>query len=141
MVLRIFADRDSGVTVDDLSRLSRELGDLLEVHDVIMTPYTLEVSSPGVNRRLTRQEHYQRFIGQRIRVRTDTPLEGRRNFLGTLLATTEAGITLRSEDGGEAQIPFTMVARANYEHDFDATAAPRGSRRGGRAPSRRGRRA
>lgn len=141
MVLRIFADRESGVTLDDLARLSRELGDLLEVHSVIGAPYTLEVSSPGVNRRLTRPEHFPRFVGRRIRVRTDTPMEGRRNFLGILLAVTEAGVALQLEDGGEVRIPFAMIARANYEHDFDTKRGAAALRRGPKVPLGRGRRA
>ena len=70
MVLRLYLDRESGVSLDDLSRVSRQLGDLLDVHDAVPGPYTLEVSSPGINRRLRRPEHFLRYLGKRVRVRT-----------------------------------------------------------------------
>jgi ribosome maturation factor RimP len=120
MVLRLFVDRAGGVTVDDLSRFSRELGDLLDVHGETAGGYTLEVSSPGVNRRLVRPAHFQRYVGRRIRVRTGVPLAERRNFLGTLLSATEDEIVVRVGDGEEVRIPLAAITRANYEHDFDA---------------------
>jgi len=118
MLLRLFVDRPGGVTVGDLSRLSRRLGDVLDVRGELEVPYTLEVSSPGVNRRLARPEHYARYVGERIRVRTAAPLEGRRNFLGVLLQCTAEHFVLRLPDGAEVQIAYETVQRANYEHDF-----------------------
>jgi ribosome maturation factor RimP len=131
MVLRLFVDRAGGVTVDDLSRFSRELGDLLDVHGDTEGGYTLEVSSPGVNRRLVRPAHFQRYVGRRVRVRTGAPVAQRRNFLGTLLAATEDEILVRVGEGEDVRIPLAAVTRANYEHDFDAdrgarAAGPRG---------------
>jgi ribosome maturation factor RimP len=120
MTLRFFVDRDGGVTVDDLSRLSRELRDVLEVHGPGDAGFALEVSSPGVNRRLTRPAHFERYVGRRVRVRTEEPVLARRNFLGILTAASDAEIALRLEDGAIVQIPLAAIARANYEHDFDA---------------------
>ena len=142
MVLRVLLDREGGVTLDELARLSRELSDLLEVHEVIATPHMLEVSSPGINRPLRRREHFVQFTGKRIRVRSATTIDGRRNFLGTLVEATDADIALRLEDGAEVRIPFAVVTRANYEHDFGGE-RPRGlPRRGdaGRAAGGFGRR-
>jgi len=142
MILRVLVDREGGVTLDELARVSRELSDLLEVHEVIATPHTLEVSSPGVNRPLRRREHFVRFTGKRIRVRSATAIDGRWNFLGTLVEATDADIALRLEDGVEVRIPFAAVTRANYEHDFGRE-RPRGlPRRGdaGRAAGGLGRR-
>ncbi len=117
-VVRIFADREGGVTLDELAQLSRELGDVIEVRDVLKMAYTLEVSSPGVNRRLSRAEHYPRFIGKRIRVQAASAIDGQRNFLGTLVAASDTDIALELEQGAVIRIPFTAVSRANYEHDF-----------------------
>jgi ribosome maturation factor RimP len=125
MVLRLLADKQGGVTLDELASLSRELSDLLEVRDVIATRYTLEVSSPGVNRPLRRPEHFVQFTGKRVRVRSSQAIDGRRNFLGTLVGATDEGIALQLEGGGEVRIPFGVVDRANYEHDFGGE-RPRG---------------
>jgi ribosome maturation factor RimP len=133
-VVRVFADRESGVTLDELAGFSRELGDVIEVRDVLKMAYTLEASSPGVNRRLARAEHYPRFIGKRIRVHAVTAIDGRQNFLGTLMAATDREIVLQTEEGTEVRIPFTAVARANYEHDFGGRRPDRPARRGGGSP-------
>jgi ribosome maturation factor RimP len=141
MVLRVFVDREGGVTLDELTQLSRELGDLIEVRDVIATAYTLELSSPGINRPLTRPEHFPRFIGQRVRVRTMTEIDGRRHFLGTLVAADALGIALRLCDETEVRIAFRVVVRANYEHDFDAGKPTRHARGGANRPTAPRRRA
>ena len=125
MVLRLLADKQGGVTLDELANLSRELSDLLEVRDVIATRYTLEVSSPGVNRPLRRPEHFVRFTGKRVRVRSSRAIDGRRNFLGTLVGATDEDIALQLEGGGDVRIPLGVVDRANYEHDFGGE-RPRG---------------
>ena len=116
-VLRVYLDKEGGPNMDELSRLSRELGDLLDQRDAIDGPYTLEVSSPGINRPLKRPEHFARFVGKRIRVRTRDKIEGRRAFLGILDAVVEDRITLK-QDGAEFQIPFSMIEKSNYEHDW-----------------------
>ena len=90
-VLRLYLDKEGGPNLDDLTRVSRQLGDLLDVHDVLQRSYTLEVSSPGVNRLLKRPKHFTRFLGKRIRVRTRERIEGRRSFLGLLKESTQDG--------------------------------------------------
>jgi ribosome maturation factor RimP len=140
-VFRLFVDRPGGVTVGDLSRLSRQLGDLLDVRGQLDGPYTLEISSPGINRRLARPAHYARFVGQRVRVRTATPVAGRRNFLGTLVESTAEDFALRLPDGGEVRIPYGLVLRANYEHDFGADARRESSAGSAAGSARKGRRA
>jgi ribosome maturation factor RimP len=122
MVLRLFVDREGGarpeanggVTLDDLTRVSRQLGDVLDVHDAVPGNYTLEVSSPGINRRLRRADHFRRYLGKKVRVRTTSPIEGRRMFAGALEAVDADGI--RVADMSRSQfIPFANIARANYE--------------------------
>ena len=117
-VLRLYLDKEGGPNLDELTRVSRQLGDLLDVHDVLQRSYTLEVSSPGVNRLLKRPEHFTQFLGKKIRVRTRERIEGRRSFLGLLKETTQDGIVV-SHEKVEVYIPHGMIEKANYEHDWD----------------------
>jgi ribosome maturation factor RimP len=117
IVLRVYLDRAGGVggvSLDDLTRVSRQLGDVLDVHDTVPGSYNLEVSSPGINRRLRRPEHFQRYLGKRVRVRTAQPLDGRRAFVGILEAVAADGITVVAADGRHA-IRFGEISQANYE--------------------------
>ena len=88
-LVRIYMDREGGVTVDDCALVSDRLGDLLDIHDVPPGPYTLEVSSPGLDRPLDRDKDFLRYCGSRIRLRLAEKIEGRRNFSGELLAYEE----------------------------------------------------
>jgi ribosome maturation factor RimP len=116
MVLRLYLDREGGISLDDLARVSRQLGDLLDVHDAVPGAYTLEVSSPGINRRLRRPEHFRRYLGKRVRVRTAGPVAGRRGFFGTLQSVDSDGIVV--DEGGRSHvIRFIEIAQANYEPD------------------------
>jgi ribosome maturation factor RimP len=116
-VLRLYLDKEGGPSMDDLGRVSRALSDILDAEDAVDGPYTLEVSSPGINRPLTRPEHFARFVGKRIRVRTRDAIHGRRSFLGILGDVIEDTIILK-QDGTEFPIPFTMIEKSNYEHDW-----------------------
>ena len=117
LVLRFYLDRTGGtggVSLDDLTRVSRQLGDLLDVHDAVPGSYNLEVSSPGINRRLRRPEHFRRYVGKRVRVRTAEPLDGRRSFVGVLEAVTTDGVVVRDAVAAYS-IRFAEIAQANYE--------------------------
>ena len=105
--------------MDNLSQVSRELSALLDVHDVVEGAYTLEVSSPGINRPLKRPEHFKRFIGKRVRVRTRDWVQGRRSFLGPLLDVMSDKIAV-NQDGTRIEIPFAVIEKSNYEHDWSA---------------------
>ena len=118
-VLRLYLDKEGGPNVDDLSRVSHRLSDLLDAHDAVEGAYTLEVSSPGINRPLTRPEHFAKFVGKRIRVRTRDLINNRRSFLGVLKEVLEDSIRLFQE-GREYQIPFSLIEKSNYEHDWSA---------------------
>ncbi len=117
-VLRIALDREGGVTLDDLTRVHRQLSDLLDAHDPVPWRYTLEVSSPGVNRSLLRPSHYQRYVGQRVRIRTRTAQGGRRVFVGTLCEVEEKQVVVQDNDVGIVQIFWEDIVKANTEHDF-----------------------
>ncbi len=116
-VLRVYLDKEGGPSLDELTRVSRQLSDLLDAQEALEGSYTLEVSSPGINRPLKKLEHFVRFTGKRIRVRTREVIEGRRSFLGLLKEVREGEIVLVQE-GAEFHIPLTVIERANYEHDW-----------------------
>ena len=118
-VLRLYLDKDGGPNMDDLSQVSRELSALLDVHDIVEGAYTLEVSSPGINRPLKLPEHFQRFIGKTVRVRTRDLVQGRRSFLGPLLDVPAEKIAV-NQDGARVEIPFAVIEKSNYEHDWSA---------------------
>ena len=103
--LRIYVDHPDGVDLALCERVTAELRDLLE-------RYTLEVSSPGEDRPLTKPEHFRRFLGSRVRVRTLDAIEGQRNFTGTLRAADDATVSLDAE-AGEVTIPLAGIRRSN----------------------------
>jgi ribosome maturation factor RimP len=118
LVLRLFLDRRDGrgVTLNELSQVSRQLSDLLDVYDFVPGSYTLEVSSPGVNRRLRRPDHFRRYVGRKVRVRTSCTVEGRRTFSGVLEEVDQDRIQVRDEVGVH-WIRFDQIARANLVVD------------------------
>ena len=118
-VLRLYLDKEGGPNMDDLSRVSRQLSELLDAEDTIDGAYTLEVSSPGINRPLKKPAHFARFVGKRIRVRTWDLVDGRRSFLGILGQVVEDTVIL-TQEGKRYQIPISMIEKSNYEHDWSA---------------------
>jgi ribosome maturation factor RimP len=118
-VLRLYIDKDGGPNVDDLSRISCQLSDVLDDEGAVEGAYTLEVSSPGVNRPLKKPAHFARFVGKRIRVRTRDLIDGRRSFLGILGHVAEDSVIL-TQEGKRYQIPFSQIEKSNYEHDWSA---------------------
>jgi ribosome maturation factor RimP len=116
-VLRVYIDRDGGVTVDDCARVSREIDHLIEVKDIIRHEYILEVSSPGVNRPLTKEKDFVRAVGKRVKIKTSTPVEGRRNITGQLREYKDG--TLHVDHGGTLlSIRAENVKRANLVYEF-----------------------
>jgi len=116
-VLRIFIDREGGVTIDDCAQVSGELGTILEVRELIPNPYILEVSSPGLTRPLKKAEDFQKFRNHLVKIKTFEPLEGRRNFKGTLLGL-EGDLVRVEVDGQGYEIPLKSIAKANLEIEF-----------------------
>ena len=134
-VLRLLVDRpDGGVTLDDLTRLSRELGDLLDVHDAVPGRYHLECSSPGLNRPLVRPEHFRRAVGQRVRVRMQEPVDGRRQFRGVLDDATEESIRVNDPDAGVVSLALDGIERASTEFEFPSPGGKGPRNPGGRRP-------
>lgn len=117
-VLRLYLDKEEGVTLDDCTRISQEVGRSLDVEDIIQTPYTLEVSSPGLTRSLKTEKDFMKYRHRLIRVKTIDPIRNRRRFKGKLLGVSENRIEIEV-DGGVFQIPLSNVAKANLEIDQD----------------------
>jgi ribosome maturation factor RimP len=117
-VLRLYIDKEGGVTVDDCGHISQEVGRSLDVEDFILTPYTLEVSSPGLTRPLRNEKDFLRYSNRLIKVKTFGPIENRRQFKGRLLGISENRIQIQV-DGEVFQIPLADIARANLEIDRD----------------------
>src|SRR5207248_8180162 len=112
IVLRLLLDRpEGGVTLDELTRVSRELGDLLDAHDAVPGRYQLECSSPGINRPLLRAAHYHRALGERVWVQTRAPIGGRRRFRGTLRAGSAVDITLAEPDAGCVELVSGVLVK------------------------------
>ncbi|MDM8547011.1 ribosome maturation factor RimP [Candidatus Venteria ishoeyi] len=115
-LLRLYIDKETGVVVDDCAIVSRQVSAVLDVEDPVSGNYTLEVSSPGVERPLVTREHFQQFVGQRAKVRLFSPigLESRRNFSGLLEGFDQTNDTLQMEiDGEHYTLPFAQIEKAN----------------------------
>lgn len=112
MVIRVFIDREGGVQLRDCVSFSRKLGTILEVEDPLDGPYSLEVSSPGMDRKLRQPKHFAACKGKRVKVSLSAPVEGSRNFRGTLLGSDEEGIEL-DRDGRTFRLPYRLMRKAN----------------------------
>ncbi len=119
-VLRLYIDSADGVTVDDCSRVSLEVGAILDVEDPVPGGYDLEVSSPGLNRPLFRLSEFRERIGERVKIRLTEPVEGRRNVRGVIEAVEDQVIHVRLDDGRRLEVPFADIGRANLVVDMDA---------------------
>jgi ribosome maturation factor RimP len=117
-VLRLTLDREGGISLEDLTRVHRQLSDLLDAHDPVPWRYTLEVSSPGINRPLLRPSHYQRYLGKRVRIQTRQAQHGRRVFVGTLDEVSEMQVGLVDGDVGKVWIAWDDILKAAAEHEF-----------------------
>jgi ribosome maturation factor RimP len=121
-LVRIYLDREEGgVTLDDCALISNQLGDLLDVHDVPPGAYTLEVSSPGLDRPLQRDKDFLKYRGARINLRLEGKIEGQRHVRGELLDYEDGDdgkILVVKADGKTFRIPREKVAKANLEYEL-----------------------
>ncbi len=122
-VLRLFIDKQGGVTLDDCADVSRELSAILDVEDVIPGHYSLEVSSPGLDRPLKNPADYERFAGCLVRVRTyealpDDAGNKRKIFIGRLVGLVDGNVAMKLSEGQTASIPLEKIAKANLEFEF-----------------------
>ncbi|MBI2486676.1 MAG: ribosome maturation factor RimP [Deltaproteobacteria bacterium] len=116
-ILRIYIDKQGGITIGDCAKISRELGTLLDVHDIVPGSYTLEVSSPGLDRPLKKPKDFERFKGKKVKIKTKNDIQERKVFVGRLLdfINDEALVEV---DGRTYFVPYNEIEKANLELDF-----------------------
>jgi ribosome maturation factor RimP len=120
-LVRLFIDKEGGVTVDDCARISDQVGDVLDVYDIPGGAYNLEVSSPGLDRPLVRDKDFVKYKGSKIKVRTHKLIEGKRNFRGILvdyLQDEEGRYLIINSDGIFYRIRREIVSKANLEYEI-----------------------
>ena len=116
-IVRVFIDKPQGVTHDDCSEMSLHLGTILDVEDFIHASYTLEVSSPGLERGLYKLADFERFAGSDARIKTRQPIAGQRNFRGRLLGVERDEVLFDDRTSGQVKIPLNIITKANLEVD------------------------
>jgi len=116
-ILRITIDKEDGVTLHDCTNVSKELGYILEIRDVLARPFHLEVSSPGLERPLKTLKDFEKFLGRKVNIITSEPLEGQKHFRGTLQSVQEGTVHLDSEGKGWS-IPLKTIDRAKSIFEF-----------------------
>ena len=116
-MLRLFIDKEGGVTIDDCARISQELGDLLDVKDIIPQAYVLEVSSPGLNRRVRKKEDFARFVGQKVQLWLIAPRDGRRKIVGDLIGVEGEEVVVAAVEG-RFSVALKDIAKANLIYEF-----------------------
>jgi ribosome maturation factor RimP len=116
-VLRLYIDQEGGVTLNDCASISHEIDRNLEVEGIPPGGYTLEVSSPGLNRPLKEEADFHRFKNRKVKVRTAAPIEDKKTFRGRLLACHDGMVEIEDEDR-VVRIPLTQITKANLEYEF-----------------------
>ena len=120
-LVRIYMDREGGVTLQDCSDMSRLIGDILDVNDLPPGPYNLEVSSPGLDRPLKREKDFIKYKGMQAKIRLREKLDGSRNFKGVLTGIVEEGgrkFVVLEVDGKECRLPMDQILKANLEYEI-----------------------
>lgn len=118
-ILRIFIDKPEGVTHEDCAEISLHLGTVLDVEDFIHSAYTLEVSSPGLERGLYKVQDFERFAGRQAKVKVRQPIKGQRNFRGQIVGVEGDIIIFEDKTSGRVSLPFDSVVKANLELDVE----------------------
>ena len=124
-VLKVFIDKPAGITHQDCELVSEQLGTVLDVEDLIPFSYTLEVSSPGLDRKLVKDSDYTRFEGKLAKVQTRIPLQNQKTFKGRLRGLQEGKILLELPKGKVMEIPLDVVQESRLEFDWEEEKARR----------------
>jgi ribosome maturation factor RimP len=117
-IVRIFIDKPTGVTHEDCSEVSFHIGTILDVEDFIHSSYTLEVSSPGLERGLYKPADYERFAGNAAKMKTRQAIDGQRNFRGRLLGVDGRDVLFEDRTSGRVRVPMDSIVKANLEVDI-----------------------
>lgn len=117
-IFRVYIDRSTGISVDDCSKVSQQVSAMMDVLDPIQSRYTLEVSSPGIDRPLFEIEHYHKYVGERVKIKLRLPIQERRQFKGILKRVEGDNIYLLVDDlGCEVKLPFSTIEKAHLIGD------------------------
>ena len=117
--VRIFIDHSEGITLDDCSRVSQQLSAVLDVEDPVQVPYTLEISSPGINRKLFSAEQMKEAVGSKVKVKTTWPINERRNIRGVLKDANDEQLTIVTQEGEEFLVPIEAIKNVKLDLDID----------------------
>jgi ribosome maturation factor RimP len=117
-ILRVFIDSPNGITVDDCAAVSRQVSAVLDVEDPIPVEYTLEVSSPGMDRPLFTLDQFRRYSGEQVKIRLRAPFEGRRNFRGRLVGVEDEEVVV-AVDEHEYLLPIELIDKAQVIPQFE----------------------
>jgi ribosome maturation factor RimP len=118
-IVRVFIDKPAGITHTDCSEMSLHLGTVLDVEDFIHSAYTLEVSSPGLERGLYKRADYERFAGNQAKIKVRTPVGGQRNFRGRIIGVDEQHVIFEDQTSGRVRLSIDGIVKANLEVDVD----------------------
>lgn len=127
-ILRLYIEKPDGVTLSDCERVSRQVSSVLDVEDPIHGEYTLEVSSPGMDRPLYKAEHYRRFVGEKVKVKLRVPFEGRRQFSGLLNGVENDEVKVLVDED-EYLLPIEAIEKANLVPSFADSRSGKGERK------------
>jgi ribosome maturation factor RimP len=118
-VVRVYLHKPGGITLDDCSQASHHLSTLMDSDEEFQNPYTLEISSPGLDRPLRTAQDWARRTGEWVRVHLASEVEGRPQWIGRLVGSDQAAATLEVEDGAQVRIPFSAVQMARVDVRFE----------------------
>ena len=116
-LLRVYIDSEAGISAEDCQKVSYQVSGVLDVEDPIPGHYTLEISSPGLDRMLFREQDFERFAGQLIKLRTTYPIEGQRKFKGRLLGLQGENVVFEQDDM-EISLPFDQIEQARLVPEY-----------------------
>lgn len=117
--LRVYIDSQAGITIDDCERASRQLSALLDVEDPMRGQYLLEISSPGMDRLLTKAEHFVRFAGEKAKLKLRMPLAGQRNVSGYIRGVENGELSLETTEGVSIKVPLDGIEKARLVPQYD----------------------
>jgi len=119
-LVRLYVDKDGGIGLDDLQSVSEEVSAILDAEDPITAAYTLEVSSPGLDRPLKTERDYRRFVGRLVKISSYDLVGGRRHWAGRLAGVEDGVVIVRleKEGGADARVPFEKIAHGRLEVEF-----------------------
>ncbi|CAN5605583.1 ribosome maturation factor RimP [soil metagenome] len=118
MIVRIFVDKDGGVSLDDCGAASRAIEEILDADDIIPVAYVLEVSSPGLERELYSLDDFRKFVGKTVRIKTSADFAGKKQFKGTLEGVDGETVTVSDRQAGTIELPYASVTKANLVFDL-----------------------